>query len=350
MTAGEHASRKRDHLALALGGDVGFATTTTGLERWRLRARALPEADLDDVDLSGSLWGRPVAAPLLLSCMTGGTGEAGPVNRALGTAAQHHGLAVGLGSGRVLLADPQRREGFDVRAVAPDVPLLANLGAVQLAEVGVDGCAALVEACAADALVLHLNAVQEALQVGGDTAFGGLAERIAETAAALSVPVVVKEVGFGLAPEDVDLLLDAGVAGIDVAGAGGTNWARLEGRRDAWAGAVAAAFADWGWPTAAAVAHARAALDRRGEVDVVLIASGGITDGVDVAKALCLGADLAGVARGVLAAAAEGPQAAIDAVGVVLEQLRVAAWAAGATRPADLDASRLEAVGPPEAR
>jgi len=350
VSAGDHASRKRDHLALALGGDVGFATATTGLEGLRLRARALPEADLADVDLSLSLWGRTVAAPLLLSCMTGGTGEAGPVNRALGAAAQHHGLPVGLGSGRVLLVDPLRREGFDVREVAPDVPVLANLGAVQLAEVGVEGCETLVEACAADALVLHLNAVQEALQVGGDTTFAGLAERIAETAAGLSVPVVVKEVGFGLAPEDVDLLLDAGVAGIDVAGAGGTNWARLEGQRDARAGAVAAAFADWGWPTAAAVAHARAALDRRGRGDVVLIASGGIADGVDAAKALCLGARLAGVARGVLAAAAEGPAAAIDAVGILLEQLRIAAWATGATRLADLDGSRLEAVGPPAAR
>ena len=346
MSAGEHASRKHDHLALALGDGVGFAQTTTGLERLRLRARALPERALADVDLSQRLWDREIAAPLLLSCMTGGTGRAGPVNRALATAAQHHRVPVGLGSGRVLLADPRRREGFDVRDVAPDVPILANLGAVQLAEVGVEGCARLVEACAADVLVLHLNAVQEAVQVGGDTDFTGVAERIAEAAAGLAVPVVVKEVGFGLGPDDVDLLLDAGVAGLDVAGAGGTNWARLEGRRDPRAGAVAAAFADWGWPTAEALAHASAALDRRGDGDVVLIASGGIADGVEAVKALCLGARLAGVARGLLAAAAEGPAAAVEAVGILLEQLRIAAWAAGATRLADLDGSRLEAVTP----
>ena len=340
---GDLEQRKRDHLRIALGSEVE-STAATGLDALRVRARGLPESDLDDLDLSSQLWGMPIAAPLLLSCMTGGTGQAGSVNRALAVAAQAHGLPVGLGSGRVLLEDPRRTEGFLVRDAAPGVPILANLGAVQLAEVGVDGCRRLVELCRADGLVLHVNAVQEAIQPHGDTAFAGIADRIASVAAALEAPVIVKEVGFGLSPEDVALLVDAGVAGLDVAGAGGTNWATVEGRRDERAGDVAAAFDDWGWPTAVAVHHARQVLDRHEARGVTLVGSGGLRHGVDALKVLCLGADLAGVARQVLAAAAEGPEAAAEAVGTLVRQLRIAAWAAGARSVADLDSTRLESA------
>ena len=341
------AERKRDHLRLSLAGDVGFATLTTGLERLRVRARALPACDLDAVDLSQVRWGRRLAVPLLVSCMTGGVSEAGPVNRALAVAAQAHGVALGLGSGRVLLEgdgvrDRDRVASFAVRDLAPDVLLFANLGAVSLARHGPAACRRLVAMCEADALVLHLNSVQEAIQAaaggpaGGDTEFSRVLPRIAEVCAELEVPVLVKEVGFGLAPEDVAALVDAGVAGVDVAGAGGTNWARVEGLRDGRAGAVAAAFADWGLPTAEAVRGARRVLDERDRGDVTLIGSGGLRHGVDALKVLCLGADLAGVARGLLAAGAEGPAAAVAAVGVIAEQLRIAAWAAGATELADL--------------
>lgn len=332
-------ARKRDHLRLALTEQVG-STVTTGLERFAVRARALPERDLDDVDLSSELWGRRLAAPLLISCMTGGVSEAGEVNRALAAAAQAHGVALGLGSGRVVLEDWDRLASFQVRDVAPDVLLLANLGAVQLATYKPADCARLVEACGADALVLHLNAVQEAVQPGGDTGFAGLLERIAETCAALDVPVVVKEVGFGLAPEDVTALVTAGAAGVDVAGAGGTNWARVEGLRDDRAGRVAAAFADWGYATAQAVQAARAALDAAGS-GALLIGSGGVRDGVEAQKVLCLGADVAGVARGLLAAGAAGPDAAVEAVGVLVEQLRIGAWAAGAGSLTDLTPALL---------
>jgi isopentenyl-diphosphate Delta-isomerase len=336
------AARKRDHLRLALEGDVGFASLRTGLDALRVEPRALPERDLADVDLSTSLLGVRLASPLLVSCMTGGVSEAGSVNRALAVAAQEHGVAMGLGSGRVVLEDPAAAASFAVRDVAPDVLLLANLGAVQLHRYDAGDCATLVERCGADALVLHLNAVQEAVQPGGDTDFAGLTARIAEVCAALEVPVVVKEVGFGLSAADVRVLCEAGVAAVDVAGAGGTNWARLEGLREDRAGAVAAAFADWGIPTAAAVRGARAVLDDRaaeapdpGE-PVALIASGGVRHGVDALKCLCLGADAVGVARGLLAAAARGPAAASEAVGVLVEQLRVAAWASGAGSVADL--------------
>jgi isopentenyl-diphosphate delta-isomerase len=332
--------RKREHLRLALEGEVGFQGLSTGLEHVRVRARALPERDLADVDLSRTLWGRRLRVPLLVSCMTGGVGEAGPVNRALAVAAQACGVALGLGSARVLL-EGGSADSFGVRDVAPDVLLLANLGAVQLREHGVSGCARVVEACRADVLVLHLNAVQEAVQPGGDTAFGGVLQRVAQVCAALPVPVIVKEVGFGLAPDDVAVLLDAGVAGVDVAGAGGTNWARLEGLRDERAAAVAAAFGAWGWPTADAVRGARGVLDERGARDVVLVGSGGLASGVDALKVLCLGADVAGLARGLLAAGAQGPDEAVEAVGVLVEQLRIAAWAAGAGSVGDLGSHLL---------
>lgn len=334
------ADRKRDHLRLALEGDVGFAHLTTGLERLRVVPRALPGRDLDAVDLTTEVHGRQLAAPLLVSCMTGGVSEAGAVNRALAAAAQEHGVAMGLGSGRVLLEDPTAAASFRVRDVAPDVLLLANLGAVELRRYDAAACAALVERCAADVLVLHLNSLQEAVQPEGDTRFGGLTERIAALCAALDTPVWVKEVGFGLAAADVRDLVEAGVAGVDVAGAGGTNWARLEGLREDRAGAVAAAFADWGVPTADAVADARAVLDAAGST-ALLVASGGVRDGVDALKCLCLGADLVGIARGLLAAATEGPEAAAATLGVVIRQLRSGVWATGVGSPRSLDPGML---------
>ncbi|MGH8901249.1 MAG: type 2 isopentenyl-diphosphate Delta-isomerase [Egibacteraceae bacterium] len=332
--------RKRDHLRLSLTEDVGFAALRTGLDELRVRPRALPERDLDDVDLGIDLWGRRLASPLLISCMTGGISEAGAVNRALAQAAQAHRIALGLGSGRVVLGQAADLGTFRVRDLAPDVLLMANLGAVQLHTYGLADCARLVAACEADVLVLHLNAVQEAIQPGGQTEFGGVREKIAEVCADSAVPVVVKEVGFGMSPADVVALLDAGVAGVDVAGAGGTNWARVEGLRDHAADEIARAFADWGLPTAECVRQARGVLDAAGS-PAVLIGSGGVRHGVDALKVLCLGADLAGIARGLLAAGSQGPEAATHAVGVLCDQLRIGAWAAGAGSAADLGPALL---------
>lgn len=339
MTQGTE-SRKRDHLQLALTEAVGSASLTTGFEHVQLAARALPELHLDEVDTTVRRWGRLLRAPLLISCMTGGVGEAGPINRALAAAAQQHRVAFGLGSGRAILEDPTAVASFRVRDLAPDVLLLANLGAAQLATYPPQRCRDLVHACEADVLVVHLNPVQEAVQPEGDKDFSGVVGRIARLVDSLDVPVVVKEVGFGLAPQDVTALVEAGVAGIDVAGAGGTNWARIEGLRDERAGAVAEAFADWGWPTARAIVEARRVLDES-RTDVLLIGSGGLAHGVDAVKALCLGADLAGLARGLLAAAAQGPEAAGTTVGVLVEQLRIAVWATGAASLADLGPHRI---------
>lgn len=340
---GPTSRRKADHLRFSLAADVA-STATTGLERFRLAATALPERDLADVGLATEVLGARLRAPLLVSCMTGGTSEAGPINRSLAVAAQEHGVALGLGSGRVLLegeADKAAHAGFALRDVAPDVHLLANIGAAQLGQHGVDGCRRLLELCAADALVVHCNAVQEAVQPGGDTRWSGVLRRLADLCARLDAPVVVKEVGFGLAGEDVRRLAEAGVAAVDVAGAGGTNWARIEGLRDPSASAVATAFADWGIPTAAALVDARTVLDEGGHVGVALVASGGLRHGVDAALCLALGADLAGLARGLLAAAADGEEAAAAAVGTLVAQLRIATWATGAAHAGALEPSHV---------
>jgi isopentenyl-diphosphate delta-isomerase len=242
--------------------------------------------------------------------------------------AQASGLAMGLGSGRALLEHPDVLDTFDVRPLAPDALLLANLGAVQLNKgVTVDDCRRLVGRLRADALVLHLNPLQEALQPEGDVSFGGLLARIEALCGRLEAPVVVKEVGWGIAPDTVRRLLDAGVAAIDVAGAGGTSWSEVERHRieDPVRSRVAAAFAGWGISTAEALRLARAAAP-----DAPVFASGGVRTGLDVAKAVALGADLVGMARPFLLAADEGGSAAGELALELVEVLRVAMFCVGA--------------------
>ncbi len=237
-----------------------------------------------------------------------------------------------LGSGRALLDDPGLLRTYVPDPGARPPLLLANLGVASLEP---DRALRLVELLDADGLTVHLNPVQEAVQPEGDPSFGGAVARIAATVARLApLPVVVKEVGFGMDARDVELLAQAGVAAVDVAGAGGTNWALVEGRRSTSAGAVARAFADWGVPTADALVAARAAAP-----GLELVASGGILDGVAAAKCLALGATAAGLARPLLVAAREGR--ATEALGVVVRQLRIAAWAAGAAGAAQLGPEHL---------
>ena len=202
------------------------------------------------------------------------------------------------------------------------------------------GSANVCRALGVDGLVVHLNPVQEAIQPEGRACFRGAIERIRRLVDGCGLPVTVKEVGFGLDPADVEQLIDAGVSAVDVAGAGGTNWAMVEGTRDDRARRIAAAFVDWGRPTASAIAEAVAVRARR-QADLPIVASGGITSGVDAAVALCLGADLVGLARRLLAAAVESAERAVDELDIVVSQLRIAAFAVGAATIADLDATRL---------
>lgn len=328
------ATRKADHVRINLEEDVAAKGVASGFESYRFVNCALPEIDLEEVDTATAVFGRPLASPILISCMTGGTEEAGRINRVLARVAQDHGLAMGLGSGRALLEHPDLLPTFDVREVAPDVLLFANLGAVQLNKgYGVKECRRLVDMLRADALVLHLNAVQEALQPEGDTVFRGLLEKIRAVCSDLGKPVVVKEVGWGIAPDAVRSLFEAGVSAVDLAGAGGTSWSEVERHRisEPWRANVAAAFAGWGIPTAECLRAARR-IEPRG----TLIASGGIRTGLDVVKALALGADLVGIAGPFLRAAAGGYETASQLAREFTQVLRIAMFGLGERTIADL--------------
>jgi isopentenyl-diphosphate Delta-isomerase len=336
MAHADPTRRKRDHLRIAAGPGVGHGTGP-GIAGVRLRHRALPERDLHDVALDTVLLGRPLRAPLLVSAMTGGVAEATVINDRLARAAAEHGVGMTLGSGRALLDDPSLLRTYVGPAQARPPLFLANLGAAQLAAPdGPERAERLVELLGADGIAVHLNPVQEAVQPEGEPRFAGVLERIAATVRRLApLPVVAKEVGFGLDPDDVALLRGAGVAAVDVAGAGGTNWALVEGGRDARAHGVATAFGDWGTPTVAAVLGAVVAAGGR-----PVIASGGLHDGVDAAKCLALGASAAGLAR-VLLIAAQADRAS-EALGAIVAQLRIATWAAGAARADALGPEHLQ--------
>ena len=323
-----HNQRKTEHLHILLKEDVRFRNLTTGLERYRFVHQALPEINRDHIDLSTTLLGKHLAAPLIISSMTGGTEEAETINKNLAMAAQLHGLGMGVGSQRAALEESGLSRTYRVRDAAPDILLLANLGAVQLNYgYGVEHCQRAVEMIEADGLILHLNPLQEALQPEGNTNFSGLLTRIEEVCRGLSVPVIVKEVGWGISEDVARKLAEVGVAAIDVAGAGGTSWSEVEMHRagDETSRRIAAAFADWGIPTAESIQ-----MVRRGAPEVDLIASGGIRSGVEAAKALALGADAVGLATPFLKPATISAEAVGEKIGEILEGLRTAMFCVGA--------------------
>ncbi len=327
-------ARKADHVRINLERDVNAKGVASGFDEYRFVNCALPEIDLDEVDTATRLFGRELGAPILISCMTGGTDEARRINHMLANVAQDRRLAMGLGSARALLERPELIETFDVRSVAPDVLLFANLGAVQLNKgYGADDCRRLLDLLHADALVLHLNAIQEAVQPHGDTCFRGLLAKIETICSALNAPVVVKEVGWGIAPDTVRALFEAGVAAVDLAGAGGTSWSEVERHRieEPWRARVAGSFAGWGIATAECLRAARAA-----QPDGILIASGGIRSGLDTVKAIALGADLVGIAGPFLRAAAKGYETAADLASEYVEVLRIAMFGLGERTLSDL--------------
>jgi isopentenyl-diphosphate Delta-isomerase len=316
---------------------------TTGLERYRFIHQALPELDLDRVDLSVRFFGKRLAVPLLISSMTGGTEEAATINHRLAAAAQETGIAMGLGSQRAAIENPNVASTFQVRSVAPHILLFANLGAVQLNyHYGLDECRRAVEMIEADALILHLNALQEAVQPEGDTHWSGLMGKIEKICHSLEVPVVAKEVGWGFSEETARRLAEAGVAAIDVAGAGGTSWSQVEMYRARTASQqrLAAAFIDWGIPTAEAILNVRKAAP-----GVKIIASGGLRSGVDVAKCLALGSSLGGMASPFLKAAARSVDDTVQVIRELQREIQVCMFAAGAANVAALRDARLVRVG-----
>ena len=332
--------RKAEHLRINLEQDVDSALET-GLDRLRFTHEALPELSLEEISTNLELFGRRLAAPLLISSMTGGTDEAASINHHLSEAAAATGIAMGVGSQRAAIERPELAASFQIRRHAPDVLLFANLGAVQLNYgYGLDECRRAIDMIEADALILHLNPLQEALQQGGNTDFGRLAPRITEICRGVGVPVVAKEVGWGISERTARLLTECGIAAIDVAGAGGTSWSQVEMRRapDKFMRQLAAAFVAWGIPTAESIVQVRQAAP-----GVHIFASGGLRDGIDVAKCIALGATLGGMAGPFLKAAAESTERAVDAIKLVLQQLRITMFSVGAADLARLQSTALKA-------
>jgi isopentenyl-diphosphate delta-isomerase len=319
-------SRKTDHIRINLEEDVRSGLTS-GLERYRFEHQPVPEINLEDVDPSLKLFNHRLAAPVLISSMTGGTDEAARINHTLAEAAQATGIAMGLGSQRAAIEHPELAHTFQVRREAPDILLFANLGAIQLNYgYGISECLKAVEMIEADALILHFNPLQEAVQPEGNTRFAGLLEKIEAVCRVLPVPVIAKEVGWGFSEPAARQLVEAGVAAIDVAGAGGTSWSQVEMHRAAspFQAELAAAFIGWGIPTAEAIANVR-----RAAPEVIIFASGGLRDGIDIAKSIVLGASLGGMASPFLKAAAHSLDATIETIRLVQRQIQVSMFASG---------------------
>jgi len=340
----QNQQRKSDHIRINLQEDVDFKHVSTGFERYRFIHCAMPDFDLESVDTSVTLLGRRLAAPLLISSMTGGTPEASAINQRLAEAAQAAGIGMGLGSQRAAIENPTLADTYQVRRVAPDILLLANLGAVQLNYgYGPDECRRAVEMVEADALILHLNPLQEALQPEGNTRFAGLLAKIGAVCRALDVPVIVKEVGWGISERVARQLANVGVAAIEIAGAGGSSWSQVEMHRatNGLQRQVAAAFADWGIPTAESLL-----MTLRGAPELLAIASGGIRDGIQIAKAIALGATACGAAGPFLHAASKSVAAVTDLITVLVTQLRAAMFTAGAADIPALQRTPLVSTAP----
>ncbi|NIO07312.1 MAG: type 2 isopentenyl-diphosphate Delta-isomerase [Deltaproteobacteria bacterium] len=319
--------RKKEHLELCLDEKTVAFPHATGLNLYAFVHNALPDLDIGDINLEGTFLGKELKAPVLISSMTGGFELARRVNRNLAEAAQRLGLAMGLGSQRVALEEPVAVKSFQVRDFAPDILLLSNLGAVQLNYgYDVEHCRRAVQMIQADGLVLHLNVLQEAVQPEGNRNFRGLTQKISEVCKRLEVPVVAKEVGSGISAEVALRLKQAGVRAIDVAGSGGTSWYAVEAKRAAQKGQLADdTFASWGIPTDVALVEVRGAVP-----ELEIVASGGIRNGVDVATAFALGADMVGIGQPLLNPALESSDKVVEFLSRILQELRIAMLCVGA--------------------
>ena len=329
------SKRKEGHIDAVLSGLANARATSAGFDGVHFEHCALPELDLADIDLSTPFLGKTLRRPFLISSMTGGHLHAARINAVLAEAAQSLGIALGVGSQRIALsAGVFHGTSRSLRRIAPDAALYGNVGAAQLREYTVDDMRRAVDMIGADALIIHLNPLQEALQARGDTRWSGLQPRLEQLCAQLHVPVIVKEVGFGISAAVARRLVDCGVAAIDVAGAGGTSWSAVEGRlaEDPQLAALAEIYRDWGIPTATSLRQVRAALP-----GLPLIGSGGIRHGLDAAKALRLGADVVGQAGPLLRAAIDGIEPLMAHFALLEQGLRLACFATGS---ANLEALR----------
>lgn len=332
--AQETQSRKADHLRVCLEDDVQCRQVSTGLEHYRFAHCCLPEIDYATIDLCTQFLGKSLNSPLLISSMTGGTDQARLINNRLAIIAQEYRLAMGVGSQRVAIENPSVADSFTLRKLAPDALLFANVGAVQLNyNYGLEQCQKAVDLLEADALILHLNPIQEAVQTRGDKNFQGLLGKIEALCRQLPVPVIAKEVGNGISGMMAQCLMNVGVSAIDVAGAGGTSWAKVEAERaqDSKQRRLGQTFSDWGIPTAECLLQVRSVAP-----DIPLIASGGLRNGLDVAKTIALGADLAGLAFPFLQAANDSEAALHELMDILIAELTTALFCSGSANLAAL--------------
>jgi isopentenyl-diphosphate Delta-isomerase len=320
------SKRKSDHITINLEKEVN-SSLKTGLENYRFENNALPEIDYSEICLSQKFFAKEISSPILISSMTGGSSEAENLNIILAEAAQETGIALGVGSQRAAIEDPSLAKSFQIRKYAPDILLFANLGAIQLNYgYGLEECQKSVDMVEADALILHLNALQEALQPEGDTNFKNLLPKISEICAKLSVPVIVKEVGWGVSGKTAKRLLDAGVSAIDVAGAGGTSWSQVEMYRAESEAQkrLAASFIGWGIPTSESIVDVKLK-----NPNASIIASGGLRNGTDIAKCIVLGAKIGGLASPFLKTAHKSLRVTIDKIEEISNEIKICMFASG---------------------
>lgn len=320
-------TRKDDHIKICLDEKVQFNQVKNGLEKYTFSHCCLPELDYDEIDISANFLGKKLYSPLLISSMTGGTENAQFINQRLAIIAQKYRLAMGIGSGRVIIEKPEVAKTFQVRSLTPDILLLANIGAVQL-NYGYTWreCLKLVEILEADALILHLNPLQECIQPEGDTNFKNLLAKIAILCEKMPVPVIVKEVGNGISATMAEKLINIGIKAIDVAGAGGTSWAMVERERSKnhLKRELGKTFANWGIPTADCVADIA-----KKHPNIPLIASGGIRNGLEIAKLLALGTDVVGLAYPFLKAAMTSIEALEELVELLNAEIKTVLFCTG---------------------
>ena len=320
------SKRKSDHIRINLQDDVQSGIGN-GLNKYRFTHEALPEINLSDINTKVELFGKNLSAPILISSMTGGTPEAELLNINLAQAAQECKIAMGVGSQRAAIEDSELAGTFEIRKIAPDVLLFANLGAIQLNNgLTLNDCQIAIDMICADGLILHLNPLQESLQDGGNTNFSGLAAKIEEICRKIPIPVIVKEVGWGISKRTAKLLFECGVAAIDVAGAGGTSWSQVEmySSTNGFSKRLAATFLDWGIPTSASI---RNVIETAPALPV--FASGGITNGVEMAKCFALGATLAGSAGIFLHEAAASAESVVNLINLLTHQIKTTMFVTG---------------------
>jgi len=342
-SASDIVNRKLDHLKIALSDSSQVGNP--GFDDYRFIHNALPEIDFAKIDTTTTFLGKKVKLPFFISCMTGGIEKGKDLNKNLALAAQRAGIAMGVGSQRVAIVHPEVRTQFQVRKYAPTIPLMANVGLVQLNYgFGLKELQMCVDMIEADALVVHINPIQEVIQPEGDRNFENLLPKLEKIVTKLSVPVIAKEVGFGLSEDVVKRLYDIGVRIFDTAGWGGTNWALVEGLRGKADKNLGEIFSQWGIPTVESILQSKRLKEREKDNKIVILGSGGVRTGVDIAKAIVLGADMAGIAAPFAKAGLVSAEEVEKFIGGLVAELRTVMFGVGADNLQRLRKTKLEKV------